>query len=223
MSQYLSAQNIFNLGKHELGLNVNSTLQKVVFNSEEEINPQVINFDIPIIYNTVVTYRYYYSENFAMRMGLGYYYQDASDTISNIFRIQSFTHSYQQFSANFGYQRQFKLGEKVQVYTGMDLIFRNRKHIQKGHEIFFGFIPEEYDYKNTQNFNLFGFGVPIGVQFYFSDKISISTEMNLETSLTFYKERYNTSNQSEPFYSDPVRYTKALFRVPAALFLNLRF
>ena len=96
-SQWSIAQDFSNLGKHEVGFNVNALLESTIFHSDEEINFAESGFVIPPTYSTLVTYRYYYAEKFAMRLGIGVYSQEMTDTFSNFFATVISTISHRQF------------------------------------------------------------------------------------------------------------------------------
>ena len=117
------------------------------------------------------------------------------------------------------------MGKKVQAYAGMEIQYKYNKDVEAGQNTFStgGIPPHVEQYENTFTKNTLGFGIPIGVQFYFSDKLLISTEMNVESMMSLTKNKFENSNQSEPIFGDDRRTTSINFRRPVALFLNFRF
>ena len=207
--------------KNDLGFNLNAILNKVIFNktNDEITNP----FPDQV---SVLTYRHFVSPKVAIRLGLGFDQFSRNDSTFSIFSGPLIEEDkFRFYAVHFGIQKNIVDAKKVKLTLGWDWFFRRETQDKTRNDLFVGgginFLESVSTdvYKET---NL-GFGIPIGIQYYFNDCILISTEFSLEIFQTSSKNKLVYNNSFNEEYRDNPDVVNIKFRPPLALFIHYRF
>lgn len=208
--------------KNDIGLNVNAILNKVIY---KKVNDEIINpFPDQL---SVLTYRHFYSQKSALRVGIGFDKFYRNDTIfSNFSGILIEEDKFQFYAIHFGVQKNVLDNKKVKLSVGWDWIFRRESQKRKmvndfsvGGGIFF----EDATQTNFYLENYIGFSLPVGMQYFFNENIFISTEFSLEIFQTFSKDKTEFNGNSNNDFRDNEDLLNLKFRPPFALFIHYRF
>ncbi len=205
--------------KNEFGFNVNVLLNRMLFDGPDETEP----LTLPKDQSDGLIYRRYLNSNFAYKIGFGYYEDNRRDTISSTFFFTTTSEEIKYYGFQLGIQKRLNLSKRVKPYFGLDLIYRYQIMDSEYYEVGTGNFEWEYE-RRIKDFNSrYGLGVPIGIQIFVSDRISISSESNLEflyeTNKNKYEEFYSQSSKST---TDTEGY-RLNWKVPLAVFVNYSF
>jgi len=208
--------------KNDFGLNVNAILSKVVSKKvpDEITNPFPNQFSL-------LTFRRFVSPKLALRLGLGYDKFSRNDSLFNLPSGLSLIENdkFKFYAIHFGIQKNVIDREKVKLTFGWDCFFRRESREEKRKESFIGVGIPDFEISSNKVYresNL-GFGTPIGIQYFITNHIFISTEFSLELSQTFFKSKSGFEELSNSGYQDNTTSINLDFRPPLALFLHYRF
>lgn len=222
LSQSLIAQNEKFSTSSEIGINVKTLLDEFLFGKEIIAGQQLV---LPNRLDPIITFKYNYAKNYTMRIGGGYQQQEVQDTfVSAGFAEFITTQRVRSVYMNFGFQKQFHLQKRLMAYWGFDFLYRNGRNKFTNEQKAIGGNQFLDDFTSSDIFikNDFGIGIPMGVQYYFSNNISISTEMNTEFLAVFSKTKSENS-QSNPITNEEGDRYQARIHPPISLFLNFQF
>ena len=211
--------------KHEFGFNVNVLLNSLLFDNSNGTESLFVPQDIL----TGATYRLYTSPNFAYRFGVGIFNNTKSDSTVNNFFSAVDNYKVIFFGAQLGIQKRFNISKRVKPFIGIEYLFRYEKnsveHIEEGSSFGFGAPDWQYTIKTTDFINRHGLGIPIGFQIFISDRISISTESNLEFIFEKRKNQHKeTSNQTNSnTYTNDFKTNSLSSRLPMAVLISFGF
>ena len=221
-SSLFSQQENFHL-KNDIGLNVNAILNKVIFKkvTDEITNP----FPDQL---SVLTYRHFVRPKLALRFGFGYDQFLRTDTSFSNFGGQLIENDKFRFYAfHFGIQKNVVDLKKVKLTLGWDWIFRSEHQDRIRNDFVFisgiGTALDEVEYTNFYKEANVGFGIPVGFQYFFNDRIFISTELSLEVFQTFSKNKSEYNGSTNNDFQDNPDIINVKFRPPLAMFVNYRF
>ncbi|MFK7774486.1 MAG: hypothetical protein AB8F94_20250 [Saprospiraceae bacterium] len=207
--------------KNDIGINVNAIFNKIIL---KKINDEIANpFPDQL---SVLTYRHFYTPKSALRIGIGFDNFSRNDTTLSTFTGPLIEEDKFRFYAfHLGFQKNIIDAKKVKLTIGWDLIGRreyqerNRDQSFVGGGIFFEEVISKDIYKET---NL-GFGVPLGIQYFFNNRIYISTEFSLELFQTFSKRKTEYDGNINNDFQENPDILNIKLRPPLAIFLNYRF
>ncbi len=207
--------------KNDIGINVNAILNKVIF---KKINDEVNNpFPDQV---SVLTYRHFISPKIAIRLGLGFDQFSRNDSTNSTFSGTLIEKDeFQFYAVHFGIQKNILDAKKVKLSVGWDWFIRREVQELDRNEFFVGggINFQEVKYNNIYKENSLGFGIPLGIQYFFSDQILISTEFGLEVFKTFAKNKTAFNNSSNNEYRKNPDVVNVKFRPPVAFFIHYRF
>lgn len=215
------SQNTSSVLKNDIGINVNSILNKVIIN---KINDDITNpFPDQL---SVLTFRHHVSPKVAIRIGLGFDHFSRNDsTLSTFSGILIEQDEYQFHAIHFGIQKNIFDVKKVKLSLGWDWFIRREVQEKTRNDFFIGggINFQEVISNEIYKENSLGFGVPIGIQYFFNDHILISTEFSLELFKTFSKSKTELNEESNNEYRKNPEVVNLKFRAPLSLFVHYRF
>lgn len=206
----------------EVGININSILNAFLFETTREGQfPSIQDRDRW----ASIIYRSYNGPKTAFRLGLGMMKRSKTeDFTSPGFSTSEFKSSVKYFAAQIGFHRQYYLHEKIGAYSGFDFFYKNEKNTSENDGTFVFIEPSNFGDKTVIQNHIFGLGIPLGIQFFITERISISTEMMIEGSTTFRKEIFENTNGGNSFSNDEdSEFIDFDFRAPMALWISYRF
>lgn len=207
--------------KNDIGLNVNAILNKIIFN---KINDEITNpFPDQV---SILTYRHFVSSKIAIRLGLGFDQFNRYDSTFSIFSGPSIEEDkFRFFAMHFGIQKNIVDAKKVKLTLGWDWFFRRELQERIRNDLFIGGGINFQEIISTDLYkeNSFGFGIPIGIQYFFNDHILISTEFSLEIFKTFSKNKSEFNGSRNDEYRDNPDVVNINFQPPLAMFIHYRF
>ncbi len=207
--------------KNDLGVNINAILNKIVF---KKVNDEITNPFPDQLF--ILTYRHFISPKLALRFGFGYdQFLRNDSTFSTFSGVLIENDKFDFYSFHFGIHKNVFDAKKVKLTLGWDWIFRLELQERTRNDFFFGggINLEEVTYIDTNKESSVGFGIPIGIQYFFNDRIFISTELSLEVSQTFSKKKSEYNGNTSNDFRDDTDTINLKFRPPLAMFLNYRF
>lgn len=209
--------------KNDIGLNVNAVLNKVIFKkvTDEIANPFPDQLSL-------LTYRHFVSSKLALRFGFGYDQFSRNDTTFSSFGGQLIEEDKFRFYAfHFGIQKTMLDAKKIKLTLGWDWIFRSEHQERYSNDFVFitgiGTALDEVNYSDFYKELNVGFGIPVGIQYFFNDHIFISTEFSLEVFQTFSKNKSEYNGSTNNDFRDNPDIINLKFRPPLAMFVNYRF
>ncbi len=194
------------IAKHEIGLNATDFIQRLI-----SFNDLLI--DDPNAY--LLTYKILLSHKRAIRFGLNANYRSARMESGINSSFPNDLKSY-NFDLRVGLLMNRRLTNRWSSYLGLDVIYGSGHIESVGVNVF-------EPLKITRETSVLGGGPAIGIQFFLSSKISLSTELTV-----YYK--YNEIQEKQDFdnngFADQVSNSKtslASIATPASLYFNFRF
>ncbi|MFK8006145.1 MAG: hypothetical protein AB8H03_07235 [Saprospiraceae bacterium] len=209
--------------KNDIGINVNAILNKVVF---KKVNDEITNpFPDQL---SILTYRRFVSPKLALRFGFGFDQFSKNDTSFSTFGAPLIEDDKFDFYAfHFGIQKTMLEAKRVKLTLGWDWFFRREQQDRIRNDFVFisgiGTTFNEVDITNFYKELNVGFGIPVGIQYFFNDHIFISTEFSLEVFQTFSKSKSENNGSANNDFRDNPDITNIKFRPPLAMFLHYRF
>jgi len=211
--------------KNEIGFNVNVLLNKVVFKKDNDDPNQ--NLRVPDDQLTNFTFRHFTTPKSGFRFGFGYYKDTRRDSLNSGFFLSTSVHKISYVSFRMGGQKRLNISKRLKPYFGLDFIYQFEKlEIDNTQSSTGGGFDWYFESNNVDLTNRFGLGIPIGVQIFVTDKISLSTESNLE----FFREKIKNDfeeigdngniNNSQTTKSNSY---KVNWRLPLSVFINYSF
>ncbi|MGB0985125.1 MAG: hypothetical protein ACPG19_13830 [Saprospiraceae bacterium] len=193
----VQAQDSSTIKKHEIGIGTG-------FFTQNLSNTNLIS---PYFF----TYKSINQSNYAFRFGLGgYYSEENNDSISfsnpNDFRL----------AVRVGWEKRYNLAKNWLINVGGDLSYRldqEKKSVLENN------VQKEIMINSSEQF---GFGVVAGFQYYFNDRISISTESTILFSFGEQKSETKMSS-GVSIINDATRNRDLEFILPTSIFLVVAF
>lgn len=133
----------------------------------------------------VLTYRRFFNNNNAFRIGIGGYAKDVNYTTNDSLSNNQISNS---FNIGLGYEHYSYLSERWNLYYGADLILRSYYNFSKSS------ITTTREMEQTNKSIGYGVSPLLGVQFILNSRLSISTETSFD--LTF--SQNNSSRKETP-------------------------
>ena len=111
-------------------------------------------------------------------------------------------------SANIGYEFHKNI-EKTQLFFGVDFVFDYAKLNENSTSNYnFNMLPTTFTYKNSTDYQALGFAPLMGVKYFFTKNLSMSTELNCKTMFYNIKDKSESSqNPSNEVKNDGVETT----------------
>ena len=221
----LWAQQETSMRHHEISINVNDALEQFIFKSPK---PD-FNIFTPFRHQfTQLSYRYFFNPTTAIRLGGAFDTVEKSDSSFTQFGTLAFLsrEKRESWSIRIGLHRRFDLSKKIKPYFGVDFLYQEgfHEHFEKCIDFCFG------PYESTSILKKTGKGLAtnLGVQYFFTDRISVSTEINLEFINSSEKSKsdfiFDGQPNPEPSdYKDRSFSWVTDFNAPLVLFFSFHF
>ena len=220
----LRAQQEEAIRHHEISINVNDALEQFIFKSPKPDFNVFSSFPRQL---TQFSYRYFFNPKIAIRVGGAFDSQEKKDsTISGSGTLIFLTKDTRQsWTIKLGLQRRFDLSKKIKPYLGFDFLYTEQfnKRFEKCIDFCFG----PYESTSILKYKGKGLATNLGIQYFFSSRISVSTEVNMEFIHSSEKFKIDFNYEGVPFepsdYEDKKSSLSLDFNAPLVLFFNFHF
>ena len=207
--------------KNEFGVNVNVLLN--AFISDKSDDP-FTNLNVPVDQEWTAFYRNHYSPKNAIRLGFGVFNTESKDssTFGSFRSIRDSELKY--YAAFFGIQNNLNVSKIVTPYWGLDFF---AKYSLLKSNLFQESVGAAFEWENTTITKTidqqFGLSIPIGLQIFLNNRISISTESSffLAFEKTIIETREIGSNTFEDKNSSDRTFIN--WKIPLMVIVNYRF
>lgn len=163
----------------------------------------------------LVTYKHYFG-NSALRFGAGADVMQTNTTTDASVATNESTNN--RFDLRLGYEFEKPLGEKWNLYYGLDLLMNMSTSIYKYED------PNNlYSYESSTNTTGFGGGPLVGISWKINQRIKLSTEANLQYSVSDATIKTTYSSTPESNYEANTKTTNLNANYPMFLYLEFLF
>lgn len=215
-------QDNLSLSRHSIGININSILDELLFSSEEN-NNQNLEIESKEKWSKLTYWNYANDGKSALRIGVGFSRKSFADSfLTPGVLTETVNNKLTYISIQIGFQKHKYFAKRINAFYGIDFIFKNELfdetygQINTSNESIFWI-------NNKNNFHSIGGAIPLGIEFFLTQNISISTEMMIEAFFKFQKAKYKSSSGGT--FQDSVvgsEFELINFRGPVAIWINFK-